>query len=230
MKFHRKPLSESSSAASASSASAAKAQPTAAARRTKAVAASVSSAIDEFDNQNDNRNHDDDNNQLQQTLQGKQILEEITDCTENGTLRNISACVNGSLQNGFALHLILCRTDFRTLFDGSLQGNIALLIRYRIGIVIGNGQLHILRGILWKNCCNLLLEYNRNRIPFGFFMLCQRCICNGFLCLCNRNLFILVIAVFKEIFCIQPTVRVFGFEDNRNQLLAVLFRSPLLHQ
>ena len=102
MKFHRKPLSESSSAASASSASAAKAQPTAATRRTKAVAASVSSAVDEFDNQNDNRNHDDDDNQLQQTLHCKQILEEITDCTENGTLRNISACVNGSLQNGFA--------------------------------------------------------------------------------------------------------------------------------
>ena len=127
MKFHRKPLSESSSAASASSASAAKAQPTAATRRTKAVAASVSSAVDEFDNQNDNRNHDDDDNQLQQTLHCKQILEEITDCTENGTLRNIFACVNGSLQNGFALHLIRCRTDFRTLFDGSLQGNIASL-------------------------------------------------------------------------------------------------------
>ena len=93
MKFHRNPLSESSSAASASSASAAKAKPTAAARRTKAVAASVSSAVDEFDNQNDNRNHDDDDNQLQQTLHCKQILEEITDCTENGTLRNISACV-----------------------------------------------------------------------------------------------------------------------------------------
>ena len=105
MKFHRKPLSESSSAASASPASAAKAQPTAATLgRTKAVAASVSSAVDEFDNQNDNRNHDDDDNQLQQTLHCKQILKKSPIALKIGTLETSSACVNGSLQNGFALH------------------------------------------------------------------------------------------------------------------------------
>ena len=91
------------------------------------------------------------------------------------------------------------------------QGNIALLIRYRIGIVIGNGQLYILRGILWKNCCNLLPEYKYNRVPFGFL-----CFVKGASAMASSAFvtvifsLLLVIAVFKEIFCIQPTVWVWS--------------------